>query len=92
MKNSRFAKIHAYQGLVFGGAAVGYFILYCVCQFVVGMALGGGLFAAAVQCVLWVFVFVPTAIGLYFAYLVYTKEQVVLPFLTDATRGAFKDL
>ncbi|TVR75670.1 MAG: hypothetical protein EA415_03195 [Sphaerobacteraceae bacterium] len=92
MKNSRFTKIHAYQGLVFGGMAVGYWILFCVCTFIVGAALGGGFIAAAVQCVLWVFAFVPTALGLYFAYLVYTKEQVVLPFVTDATRGVFKDL
>jgi uncharacterized membrane protein len=92
MKNSRFAKIHAYQGLVFGGVAVGYFLLFCICVTVVGFALGGGLVASAVQCILWVFALVPAAIGLYFAYLVYTKEQVVLPYLTDATRGAFKDL
>jgi uncharacterized membrane protein len=92
MKNSRFAKIHAYQGLVFGGMGVGYLLLFCICLSVVGFALGGGLVASAVQCVLWVFAFVPTALGLYFAYLVYTKEQVVLPFVTDATRGVFKDL
>jgi uncharacterized membrane protein len=92
MKNSRFAKVHAYQGLVFGGAGVAYAILFCVCLSVVGFALGGGFIAAAVQCILWVFAIVPAAIGIYFAFLVFTKEQVVLPYLTDLTKSVFKDL
>jgi uncharacterized membrane protein len=92
MKNSRFAKVHAYQGLVFGGAGLAYGILFCVCLSVIGFALGGGFIAAAVQCVLWVFALVPAILGIYFAYLVYTKEQVVLPYVTDVTRSVFKDL
>jgi uncharacterized membrane protein len=90
MKNSRFAKVHAYQGLVFGGAGIAFFILLCVFISILGAATGGFI-ALALQC-LWIVAFLPWIIGLYFAYLVYTKEQVVLPFLTDATRGVFKDL
>jgi uncharacterized membrane protein len=86
MKNSRFAKIHAYQGLVFGAAAIAYFILFCVCYVAAGTVSG------FLQCILWVGFFVPYAPALYFAFLVYTKEQVVLPGLTDATKAVFKDL
>lgn len=90
MKNSRFSKIHAYQGLVFGGAGLGFFLLLCVFISIMGMAVGGFI-ALALQC-LWIVAFLPWLVGLYFAYLVYAKEQVVLPMLTDATRAVFKDL
>jgi hypothetical protein len=92
LKNSRFNKIHAYQGLVFGGVGIGYGILFCICLSLIGFVLGGGFIAAAVQCILWVFALVPFAVGVYFAYLVYTREQVVLPYITDLTKSVFKDL
>lgn len=86
MKDSRFAKVHAYQGLVFGAAAIGFYIVYGIFWTILTAILW------FLACILWVGFFVPLLAGLYFAYLVYSKDQVVLPFLTDATKAVFKDL
>lgn len=87
MKNSRFAKAHAYQGLVFGAAGVAFIILYGICSTILVAVTVGVLW-----CVLWVGYLLPFALGIYFAYLVYSKEQVVLPQLTDITKQLFKDI
>lgn len=91
MKNSRFAKVHAYQGIVFGAAGLAFFLIFCVLLNIMGLAIGGFI-AWMLQCVLWIIAILPGLVGLYFAYLVFTKEQVELPFLTDATKSVFKDL
>lgn len=86
MKQSRFARVHAYQGIVFGGVAIAFYIVYGIFWTILTALLW------FLACILWVGFFIPFIAGLYFAYLVYTKEQVVLPFLTDATKAVFKDL
>ncbi|MGA7669644.1 MAG: hypothetical protein WBW04_04440 [Nitrolancea sp.] len=86
MKVSRFNKIHAYQGLVFFGVAVAYYILY-TCAYVAITSVVGLL-----ACVLWIGYFVPFVAGLYLAFRVYTAKQVEFPLLTQAAAAVFKDM
>lgn len=86
LKNSRFNKIHAYQGLVFFGAAFAYYILFSCGYFI--MTSIAGLLA----CILWIGYFVPFVIALVIGYRVYTNGQVEFPYLTQATASVFKDM
>jgi uncharacterized membrane protein len=86
MKNSRFAKVHAYQGIVFGAVCVAFYIVAGICWTI---ATSIFFLLACIVGFLWL---IPLAVGLYFAFLVYTKDAVVLPGVTDATKAIFKDL
>lgn len=86
MKESRFARVHAYQGIVFGGVCIAFYIVAGICWTI---ATSIFFLLACIVGFLWL---IPLAVGLYFAYLVYTKDAVELPFLTDATKAVFKDL
>lgn len=86
LKDSRFNRIHAYQGFVFFGAAFAYYILYSCAYFVVTSVVG------LLACVLWVGFFVPLAVALYLGFRVYTGSQVEFPYLTQATASVFKDM
>lgn len=86
MKNSRFAKAHAYQGLVFAGIGIGFYIVYGIFMIIVGAI------AWFLSCILWVGYFVPFVLALYIAYRTFTQGDVQFPYLTDLTRQVFKDL
>jgi uncharacterized membrane protein len=86
MKNSRFAKAHAYQGLVFGAIGVAFYFVYGFFWIVMTSILW--FFA----CILWVGYFIPFVLALYVAYRVFTQGQVVFPYLTDLTKSVFKDI
>ncbi len=86
LKDSRFNRIHAYQGLVFFGAAFAYYLVYGCGYFIVTSVVG------LLACVLWVGFFVPLAVAIYLAYRVYTASQVEFPYLTQATSAVFKDM
>ncbi len=86
LKDSRFNRIHANQGLVYFGVAFAWYLLYSCAYFV--MTSVAGLLA----CVLWVGFFVPFAGSLYLAYRTYTGGQVEFPYLTQATASVFKDM
>ena len=86
LKDSRFNRIHANQGLVFFGAAFAWYLLYSCVYFV--MTSVAGLLA----CILWVGYFVPFVASLYMAYRTYTASQIEFPFLTQATASVFKDM
>lgn len=86
MKNSRFAKAHAYQGLVFAAVGIGFYIVYGIFSTVATAVVG------FLACILWVGYFLPFVLALYVAYKVFTQGQVQLPYLTDLTRQLFKDL
>ncbi len=86
LKESRFNRIHAYQGLVFFGAAFAYYILYTCASLIATSAVG------ALVCITWIGYFVPFALALYLAYRVYTATQVEFPYLTQATASVFKDM
>jgi uncharacterized membrane protein len=86
MKDSRFAKAHAYQGLVFGAIGIGFYIVYGIFWTIMTAILW------VLSCVLWVGFFVPFVLGLYFAYKTFSQGQIVFPYLTDLTRNLFKDL
>ena len=86
MKDSRFAKVHAYQGLVFGAVGVVFYIIYGILWVVMTSILW------FLACILWVGYFVPLLLGLYIAYKVYSQGAVEFPGLTDATKAVFKDL
>ena len=86
LKNSRFNKVHAYQGLVFFGAAFAYYILYGCAWFVATSVVG------FLACILWVGYFVPLALALFMGFGVYTRGQVEFPLLTQATASLFKDM
>ncbi len=86
MKDRRFTKIHAYQGLVFGAAAVALYIIVGICWTVASAVF---FLLACVVGFLWL---IPLAVGIYFAFLVYTKDAVELPLITDLTKSVFKDL
>ncbi len=84
MKNSAFNRIHAFQGLVFGGVAVIFFILY-TCVTIVLTAV-----VPPLGCILWVGYFLPLALGLYYAYKTYSAGQVEFPYLSQVTRSLFR--
>jgi hypothetical protein len=86
MKDSRFAKVHAYQGIVWGAVGIAFYILYGIIWIILSAVI------PFIGCILWVGYFLPFALSLYFAYLVFSKGAVVLPGLTDATKAVFKDL
>ena len=86
LKDSRFNRIHASQGLVFFGFAFAWYLLYSCAYFVVLSAAG------LLACVLWVGFLVPLAASLYMAYRVFTAGQVKFPYLTQATVSVFKDI
>jgi uncharacterized membrane protein len=86
LKNSRFNKVHAYQGLVFFGAAFAYYILFGCAWFVATSAIG------FLACILWVGFFVPAVIAVLMGFGVYTRGQVEFPLLTQATASLFKDM
>lgn len=86
MKRSRFNRIHAYQGLVFFGVAVLYYIVYGIFFTIVTGVIG------LLACVLWVGYFIPVAVAIYLAFRVFTKGQVEFPYLTQATSSVFKDM
>lgn len=86
MKNSRFAKAHAYQGIVFAVAGIAFYMVYGVFWIIMTAILW--FFA----CILWVGYFVPFLAALYIAYKVFTQGQVVIPYLTDLTKSVFKDI
>lgn len=86
MKDSRFAKAHAYQGLVFGALGIAFYIVYGFFWVVMTAILW--FFA----CVLWVGYFVPFVLAVYIAYRVFTQGQLVFPYLTDLTKSLFKDM
>lgn len=86
MKNSRFAKAHAYQGLVFAAIGIAFYIVYGIFMIIVGAI------AWFLSCILWVGYFIPFVLALYIAYLTFTQGQVQFPYLTDLTRQLFKDL
>ena len=86
LKDSRFNRVHANQGLVYFGAAFAWYLLY-FCAYVVMTSVAGFL-----ACVLWVGFFVPLAGSLYMAYRTYTAAQVEFPYLTQATASVFKDM
>ncbi|CAN5658990.1 hypothetical protein BH23CHL2_BH23CHL2_19900 [soil metagenome] len=78
-KRKPLLKDHAVQGIGFGVVAFAYSmvagIIY-VCLTIVTLGILG--------LVLWVLFFVPLPVGIYFAYLAYTKGGLVeMPFLTD---------
>lgn len=86
LKDSRFNRIHAYQGLVYFAAAfVWYFLFTCA-----NIALTS--VAGFLVCITWVGYFVPFGVSLYLAYRVYTAQQVEFPYLTQATASVFKDI
>ncbi len=86
MKNSRFAKAHAYQGLVLAGVGIAFYIVYGIFMIIVGAI------AWFLSCILWVGYFVPFVVSLYIAYKTFTQGQVEFPYLSDLTRQLFKDL
>jgi uncharacterized membrane protein len=86
MKNSRFARVHAYQGIVWGAVGFAFYLVYGIFWAVLTSVV------PFIGCILWVGYFLPFALSLYFAYLVFSKGEVVLPFLTDLTKAVFKDL
>jgi uncharacterized membrane protein len=86
LKNSRFNKVHAYQGLVFFGAAFAYYIVYGCAFFIVTQV------ASLLGCILWVGYLVPFVLALYMGFRVYTNSQVEFPYLTQATASLFKDM
>lgn len=86
LKGSRFNRVHAYQGLVFFGAEVAFYILYGCVSFILTSITG------FLACVLWVGYFVPFAVALYLAYRTYSAGQVEFPYLTQATMSVFKDV
>lgn len=86
MKDSRFAKAHAYQGLVFAGLGIGFYIVYGIFYTVATMVVG------FLACILWVGYFVPFVLALYIAYRTFTQGDAQFPYLTDLTRQVFKDL
>jgi uncharacterized membrane protein len=86
LKDSRFNRIHAYQGLVFFGGAFAWYVLYSCAYFAVTSVVG------LLACVLWVGFFLPFVLALYAAYRVYTANQVEFPYLTQATASVFKDI
>lgn len=87
MKNSRFARVHAYQALVFAGVGIAFYIVYSIFTTVM-VAITFGL----IWCILWVGYFVPFLAAVYIAYKVFTQGQVVIPYLTDLTKSVFKDI
>ena len=84
MKDSAFNRIHAFQGLVFGGAGVVFFILYTCVTFVITAAV------PPLGCILWVGYFLPLILGLYYAYKTYSAGQVEFPYLSQVTRSLFR--
>lgn len=86
LKDSRFNKVHAYQGLIFFGIAFAYYILYSCAYFAVTSVV------SLLGCVLWVGYFVPFVVALYLAFRVYTAQQVEFPLITQATASLFKDM
>jgi uncharacterized membrane protein len=86
MKDSRFAKGHAYQGLVFAALGIAFYIVYSIFVTIVSAVIW------VLGCILWVGYFLPFLLALYFAYRVFTQGQLVFPYLTDLTRSVFKDL
>jgi uncharacterized membrane protein len=86
LKDSRFNRIHAYQGLVFFGAAFAWYLLYSCAYFIMTSAAG------LLACIMWVGFVVPFAVSLYLAFRVFTAGQVEFPYLTQATASVFKDI
>ena len=84
MKDSTFNRIHAFQGLVFGGVGVVFFILYTCVTFVITAAV------PPLGCILWLGYFLPFALGLYYAYKTYSAGQVEFPYLSQVTRSLFR--
>lgn len=86
LKNSRFNKVHAYQGLVFFGFAFAFYVLYSCAYFALTSV------AWVLTCILWVGYFVPFVIALFVGYRVYTNGQVEFPYLSQVTASVFKDM
>jgi uncharacterized membrane protein len=86
MKNSRFAKAHAYQGIVFAVVGIAFYIVYSIVYFIMTAIFW------PLACVLWVGWFIPFVLAIYIAYKVFSGGQLVFPYLTDLTRQLFKDL
>jgi len=84
MKQSAFNRIHAFQGLVFGGAVFLFFILYTCVTTVMTAAV------PPLGCILWVGYLVPLVLGLYLAYKTYTGGQVEFGYLSQLTRSLFR--
>ena len=84
MKNSAFNRVHAFQGLVFGGVAFVFFILYTCVTTAITAAV------PPLGCILWVGYFLPLILGLYYAYKTYSAGQVEFPYLSQATRSLFR--
>jgi uncharacterized membrane protein len=84
MKESTFNRIHAFQGLVFGGAGFLFFILYtCVTTAISAVV-------PPLACVLWIGYLLPLALGLYVAYKTYSTGQVEFVYLSQLTRALFR--
>lgn len=86
LKESRFNKIHAYQGLVFFGVAVAYLIAYTCVSIAVTLVV------PLLALVLWVGWFIPLAGALYLAFKTSTASQVEFPYLSQATLSLFKTI
>ncbi len=86
MKDSRFNKVHAYQGLIFFGVAFAYYFLY-TCAYIAITSV-----VSLLGCILWMGYFVPFVVSLYLAFRVYTAQQVEFPLITQATAAVFKDM
>lgn len=86
LKDSRFNRIHANQGLVFFGAAFAYYLLYTCANIAATSVVG------LLVCITWVGYLVPFGLSLYLGYRVYTTNQVEFPYLTQATVSVFKDM
>lgn len=85
MKNSAFNRVHAFQGLVFGGVGIAFYIILYTC---VTTAITAAV--PPLGCVLWIGYFLPLVMGLYYAYKTYSAGQVEFPYLSQVTRSLFR--
>lgn len=83
---SRFARRHAWQGIIFGGASVAYLAVYVI------FWLGMFSISPALACLAIFGAFVPFALGLYYATRIYTRSQSHFLILSDLTRTLIRDV
>lgn len=84
LKRSRFAYVHALQGLVFGVASV-VFVVFYTCVTIVLTAV-----VPPLGCILWIGYFVPLVVGLLLAYQAYAQGRTEFSTLSPLTRSLFR--
>lgn len=83
-RESAFNRVHAYQGLVFAGLGVVFYILYTCVTFVIAAVV------PPLGCILWLGYFLPFVLAVYYAYKTYANGQTEFPYLSQVTRSLFR--